>query len=72
MVNVGRLRGRIVEQKLTVGKIAELTGIDRSTFYRKLGSNGEGISIREADLIVKHLGLSRDEAMAIFFHQFVA
>ena len=72
MVNVGKLRGRIVEQKLTMEKMAELTGIDRSTFYRKLSANGESISIREADLIVKHLDLSKDEAMAIFFHQPVA
>ena len=46
--------------------------MDRSTMYRKINSNGENFSIKEADLIVKSLGLSKDDAVAIFFNQFVA
>lgn len=72
MVNVNKLKGKIVEQQLTIEKMAELTGLDRSTLYRKLNANGDTISIKEADLIVKHLGLTKDEAVAIFFNQFVA
>ena len=36
MVNVNKLRGRMVEQEVNADKMAELLGINRSTFYRKL------------------------------------
>ena len=72
MVNVNKLKGKIVEKNMSVEEVAKRVNIDRATFYRKLAQNGESFSIREADAIVKALGLDGLEASAIFFSQFVA
>lgn len=72
MVNVNKLRGKIVECGLNVETLAERIGIDKATLYRKLGSNGETILIKEANLIAKELMLSKEEAVAIFSAQYVA
>lgn len=72
MVNVNKLRGKIVENELTIADLAEKIGLDRSTLYRKLNSEGEAFTIKEANLICSELKLSRQEAMEIFFNQTVA
>lgn len=72
VVNINRLKGKIVECGLNTSELATLIGIDRATLYRKFNADGESITIREADLISKELNLSRDEVNAIFFSQFVA
>lgn len=72
MVNVNKLRGKIVECGLNTSELANLIGIDRTTLYRKFNADGETLTIREADLISKELNLSRDEVNDIFFSQFVA
>lgn len=71
MVNVDKLRGRIVEQRTSVTELAKQIGIDPATLYRKL-SNSESFTIREADAIVRALSLSVDDAVAIFFSQYVS
>lgn len=72
MVNINKLKGKIVEKGMTIEKLAEKIGIDRSTIYRKMGASGEPFTIREANLICKALGLDGQEAMAIFFSHYVA
>ena len=72
MVNVNKLRGKIVEKNLSVDKLADEIGIDRATLYRRLNSGGENFLIKEADAITKILGLDCEEATAIFFAQYVA
>ena len=72
MVNVDKLRGKIVERRLNVSLLADKIGIDRATFYRKMNTAGETFTIREADAITKELLLSKEEAVAIFFSQYVA
>lgn len=71
-VNVNKLKGKIVENGLTVTSLAQKIGIDRATLYRKLSNNGETMLIKDANAIISVLGLSADEAMTIFFSQFVA
>ncbi len=71
-VNINKLKGKIVENGLTVATLAERMGIDRATLYRKLSNNGETMLIKDANSIVSALGLTEDEALAIFFSQFVA
>lgn len=70
LLNVLKLKGKIVEKDTTISKVSDAIGIDISTFYRKLNDNS--FSIREADRIAEVLGLSGDEACAIFFSQYVA
>ena len=72
MVNVRKLKGKIVENDMTIDLLAEKIGINRSTFYRKLAENGERFSIKEADAMVTALNLTSKEATAIFFSQFFA
>ena len=71
MTNVDKLKGAIKEKRLTPEKVAESIGIDKSTMYRKL-NGGEDFTIKQADAITQILGLTGDEAQAIFFSQFVA
>lgn len=72
MVNVDKLKGKMVENRINVEELAKRLKMDRTTLYRKINSNGETFTIREANLIVKELGLSIEDASAIFFSQHVA
>lgn len=72
MVNINKLKGKIVERGMNISKLATKIDIDKSTLYRKIKNNGDDISIKEANLIVEALDLTIDEANAIFFNQFVA
>ena len=72
MINVNKLKGKIVENGMTVSSLAEKIGIDKATLYRKLNNNAEALMLKEASAIVDILHLSIDEATAIFFSQFVA
>ena len=71
MVDVSKLKGKIVERNTTQEELASKIGIDKSTFYRKMKQNGN-FSIKEVNLIVSTLNLSKDEAMSIFFSDTVA
>ena len=71
MVDVSKLKGKIVERNTTQEELASKIGIDKSTFYRKMKQNGN-FSIKEVNLIVSALNLSKDEAMVIFFSETVA
>lgn len=72
MVNVNKLRGKIVEKGMNVDKLSKEIGIDKSTLYRKLGNDGDTLTVREANQICEILELTGDEAMAIFFKNYVA
>ena len=71
-VNINKLKGKIVENGMTVTTLAEKMGVDRATLYRKLSNNGETMLVKDANAIVSALELTSDEALAIFFSQFVA
>lgn len=70
MVNVRKLKAKIVENGKTITEMSQVLGINPSTFYRKLKQNS--FEIGEADVIVRELGLSVEDANAIFFSQIVA
>ncbi|VTT10992.1 phage repressor [Streptococcus gordonii] len=65
MVNVAKLKGKIVERDITQEELAKNIGITKSTFYRKMKQNGN-FSIKEVNLIVSSLNLTKDEAINIF------
>lgn len=56
---------------MTPEKLASAIGIDTSTIYRKLSIGGGSFTVGEADRIANTLKLSCNEAMAIFFSQYV-
>lgn len=68
MVNVNKLKGKIVEKGYNVATLAKEMGMDKGTFYRKLNNEGD-FSIKEADKIIEILSLGRDEFNSIFFSQ---
>lgn len=71
-INVNKLRGKIVENGLNMSTLAIELEIDRSTLYRKVNSEGDKLTIKEANKIVEILNLDSQEAMAIFFGHTVA
>ena len=71
MVNVNKLKGKIIEQGLTIELLAEKTGIDKSRLYRRLKEPTQ-FTIAEVNSIVAALECSTDEALGIFFTQTVA
>lgn len=71
-VNINKLKGKIVENGLTVAILAEKMGINHATLYRKMNNDGETMLVKDANAIVAALHLTVDEAVAIFFSQLVA
>lgn len=71
-MNVNKLKGKIVENGLNVSQLASFIGIDKTTLYRKLTSNGDTLTISEAEKIARTLNLSMEDVNAIFFADFVA
>lgn len=65
MVKTAKLRGTIVEKSTTQEAIADLIGIDRSTFYRKMKNDGN-FTLKEAKDIKEALNLTNEEAIDIF------
>lgn len=72
MINVSKFKGKVVENGLTLREVAKAIDIDNSTLSRKLGKNGDDFTIKQADELVKLLHLTAEEAMSIFFSQFIA
>ena len=55
-----------MENVLNVSRLATSIGIDKAILYRKPISNGETITISEAERIAKILNLSMEDVNAIF------
>ncbi len=72
MVNINKLRGKIIACGLSVEELAEKVGINKSTLYRRLCRGGGAFTINEADKIASVLQLSAKELNEIFFAQYVA
>ena len=66
MVKTAKLRGTIVEKSTTQEAIADLIGIDRSTFYRKMKNDGN-FTLKEAKDLKEALNLTNEEAIVNFF-----
>jgi len=72
MVNVDKLKGKLVECRLTVEDAARAIGMDKATLYRRLNGGGCTFTIAEADKLASVLNLTADELNKIFFAQYVA
>jgi hypothetical protein len=70
MLDVQKLKGKMVEKGKSVESISAEMGINPATFYRKLKNNS--FEINEASKIVELLSLTNEEAIAIFFASNVA
>ena len=63
-IDINKLNGKIVEKGTTKEAIADKIGVDRSTFYRRLKTSK--LLIRDIHIMCDILGLSDEEALAIF------
>ena len=72
MVNVNKLRGKLVERGINVTELAQHIGLNPATLYRKLNGGGEKILIGEAQRISAELGLNMGDVVRIFFAGYVA
>lgn len=72
MANMNKLRGKIIENGLSIEQLAGQIGIDRATLYRKIATDGRTFTVKEADDIKRVLNLSVEEAFTIFFNHDVA
>lgn len=71
-INTNKLKGKIVERGMNIAELADKIGLDKSTLYRKISNGGETLLVKEANAMVNALDLTEEEAVAIFFSQFVA
>ncbi len=68
-IDVKKLKEMIAEKNTTLEAVAGILGIDRTTLYRKLRTNANGLTVNEARRISSFLRLSVGESMAIFWGQ---
>lgn len=64
--NMDILRGKMAERRITQEEMARKIGVDVSTFYRKMKSDGVNFTVGQMHKIVEVLKLSNEEAAAIF------
>lgn len=69
MVNLNLLRAKIVENNTTQESVANSIGMNRTTFYRKMKTNGSQFTVEEVAGIARVLSLSSTDIMRIFFAQ---
>lgn len=67
MVNVERLKTVLRDQNVTAEQASEAIGINPSTFYRKLGTNGEKFTVKEVEKLANLLHLNSRSLQSIFF-----
>lgn len=64
--NMDALRAKMAELGISNETMAKRLGIDVSTFYRKLKSDGMTFTVGQIHTIVAVLGLTPEEAASIF------
>ena len=67
MVNTDMLKGKIVENGLSVADVANAIGISTASMYRKITTCGEAMLVREAYAIGRLLQLTAEEMNSILF-----
>ncbi|MEZ7764534.1 helix-turn-helix transcriptional regulator [Gemella sp. 27098_8_92] len=72
MVNIEKLKKEIDKNNSSIEEISQQIGIDKSTFYRRLESNGKKFTIEEVIKISNILNLDRKKVDEIFFNITVA
>lgn len=66
MVNTNKLRGRIMEQGLTIGGLAPMVGLSPSTLGRKIKNHAD-MTLGEVESIRCVLNIPPERVMEYFF-----
>ena len=64
--NMEALRNKMNANQISVEEMAKKIGVDTSTFYRKLKTEGVSFTVGQMHKIAEVLQLSHDEAASIF------
>lgn len=67
LVNINKLKNKIIQRDLNISLLAEKIGVDRSTLYRKIKNHGETFTMKEIRLISEELELKEEKVVEIFF-----
>ena len=67
MVNVNKLKGKMVENGLNMEALAKKIGINKSSLYRKMNDGCKTMLLKDAHSIAAALNLSSEETVSIFF-----
>ena len=65
-MKVEKLRDEMYNRRVTVEKLCEMTGIDRSRMFRRFSSQGQKMTLEEAKKISEALELPNEVAIDIF------
>ena len=71
MVNILKLKGKIVEKGFNVERLAESTEVSKHVLYQRL-KKSEDFTVKEVVAIANVLDLSGEELNAIFFSNIIA
>ena len=72
MVNIRKLKAKLVEKDISIIELANIIGIDKSTVYRKFNKSGENFTVKDVEKISKALSLTYEDINDIFFTNVVA
>lgn len=62
-MNIQKVEERRKDLNISVPEMAEMLGMDASTYYRKLQKNGEGFSALDLTVFKRELHLNEQEAL---------
>lgn len=71
MVNILKLKGKIVEKGFNVERLAESTEVSKHVLYQRL-KKSEDFTVKEVVAIANVLDLSSEELNDIFFSNIIA
>lgn len=66
-MNIRKLRAKMVEEDVNVEMLSKKLKMSADALYRRFRTNGELLTVKEADQIAKILHLTGEEATEIFF-----
>jgi hypothetical protein len=70
-MNADKIRGKIVENRMSIGEFCKVAGFNRATFDRKMSGRSE-FTRGEIERISSVLNLTDEEMCTIFFENVVA
>jgi len=72
MFDANKFRSKVAEKGLNMTEVARLSGIEKSTLYRKIANKDGSFTVKEVAALAKVLELSAEDINSIFFAELVA
>ncbi len=71
-MNVAKMKEFMKKHNLSPNDMAEAADINVATWFRKVNREGDTITVREMNAIIKAFNISKAEAADIFFNEKLA